>query len=313
MVAFSPHESPGGGASGPLLRREPRQQLDPLSLPLGVPEACVVASGCGGNVTRLEAGPSVLLQRLAQVGPVAMFTRNAAAGLEVRSVYGPLEDPTTCGAAATRLLLRPEAWAHLFLVRGGTAMRPARTLAVFAPDGTPVHELQVEGEATQRLDALVADLVSADQAPAVALFRERIRAGERRLDVVRFARGGRSWEVALWCLGAVLDRAARLGTAIAITVANEGLRHRWHGVPPSTPPAGPWATVLDATTRLLVRRDRVTQAWVARRHVVGGTVTTLELFDGEGHAVVVVSAAGPRDDASWLEIVGALPRRWALA
>lgn len=313
MAASSPYESPGLGATGALLRSARRQKLDPMSLPLGVPEACVVASGCGGNVTRLAAAPQVLLQRLTGLGPVTMFTRNGAAGLEVRSAYGPLEDATTCAAAGTRLLLRPEAWAHLFLVRGGSPARPARTLAVFAPDGTPVHELQVEGAATQRLDTLLADLVSSDQSPTVTLFRERVRAGERRLDIVRFARGGHSWQVALWSLGSLLEHAARLGTALAVTVANEGLRHRWQGVPATSVSSGPWASVLDATTRLLVRGDRVTQAWVARRHVVGGTVTTLELFDAEGHAAVVVSAAGPRDDAPWLELVGALPRRWAFA
>jgi|GEM_PF-3615725 len=313
MATLSPPEVLAARTAGLNSRPPTRTVLGPPSLPLGIPEACVLASGCGGNVTRIAAAPQTLLERLGHLGAVTMFTRNAAAGLEVRSAYGPFEGEARCSAGTTRLVLRPEAWAHALVVRGGSPARPTRTLAVFAPDGTAVHETQVPMAHVAAFDAALADLAAPDQSPELPLHRPRIRAGERRLDIVRFARGGRSWQVALWSLGPVLDRAASVGAAIAITVANEGLRHRWEGIPPAGREGGPWGIVLDDTARLLLRRDRIVQAWVARRHVVGGTATTLELFDGSGHAAVVVSAVGPCDDAPWLEVVASVPRRWAHA
>ena len=313
MPALSPHESvidlrvPGSAlrAHGPFA---PRQEA---ALPLGAPEARIVASGCGGNVTRLAAPVRTLLELMSHLGTLAMSTRNSAAGLEVRGTYAHVDAEGATTGGTTRLLTHPEAWAHVFAVRGDSPARPTRRLAVFAADGSAVHEAQIQGAAAaDAFDGVLAGFVADDQSRELVLRPLHRRAGERRLEVVRYARAGQSWEVTLWSLGALLERAAQGGTKLAITVGNEGVRHRWGGTLRPTRQAGPWATMLDEGVRLLVRRELVTQAWVARRYAVGGTVTTLELFDGDGHAIVVVSALGPRDDADWLDLVGSLPRRW---
>ncbi|HEU4532950.1 MAG TPA: ChuX/HutX family heme-like substrate-binding protein [Polyangiaceae bacterium] len=144
---------------------------------LGVAEAALVASACGGaagpvRATRLEADVRALFGRLPSLGTVKAITRNAHAVIEVEGTYDNIEFFGTMGQSVSDIDLRvfSSRWKHLFAVEEETKRGVRKSLQFFDAHGLALHKLYaLDATDAAAYGALVGEHAAADQSPGQAL------------------------------------------------------------------------------------------------------------------------------------------------
>ncbi|WP_158044713.1 hemin-degrading factor [Skermanella pratensis] len=293
---------------------------------LEVPEAALIASGCGHISLRLRPGGwGDFLEGVGTLGPVMALTRNEHAVIEKTGTYRNID----CGPAMGLVLdadidlrLFFNHWRHLFMVREDSHGNARLSLQVFDGTGTAVHKIYLtENSDREAFDQLVAARRTDDQttafdaeppaSPAAPTEDERIdlagfhagwdaledtheffgllrRFGLGRVQALRLAGPDRARPVAASALSAVLDSAAGSGLPIMVFVGNRGCIEIHTGPVHRIKTMGPWMNVLDPGFNLHLREDRIATAWVVRKPTADGIVTSLELFDAAGGTIAFV-------------------------
>jgi putative hemin transport protein len=304
---------------------EPHLRPREAAARLGTSEATLLSLQLGTSVRRLRCLPVEILKAVETLGPLMALTRNEAVVHERRGVYGPLEAHGNVGLINNpdidlRLEFTP--WVHAFAEVKSHAGRTLRSLQFFDPTGTAVHKIYLDDEARAAdWEALVNSVLHDDQSsllepeprPAVPPCRtttvEEVLEVRKAWDLLkdphhfhallrknRITRGQafaavaglHSRSVPPTALLSALEAASRQGLPIMVFVGNRGCIQIHTGPVADVRPLGRWVNVLDPLFNLHVDLDQVAEAWVVEKPSPDGIVTSLELLDAQGEAVVQV-------------------------
>lgn len=299
-----------------LVDDSPKLRIRDRALRLGVPEAALVAAGCGVTSQELAGPAQALFRELGTLGRVMALSRNDSAVHERHGAYLDIQAEGPVG-----IVLGPDidlrmffaSWKYFYAV----TENGRQSLQFFDKRGEAVHKVyrteQTDGAAW---DALVARFASASQTPVVAepLARTKeadapgdaiaLRAHWRGLtDTHDFFGMLRQFKVSrLGALRAVgqdlaqkvpddavelmLMRAAETALPIMCFVGNPGIVQIHTGPVSKLMRTGPWYNVLDETFNLHLNTDAVVSSWVVNKPTSDGWVTSLELYGADGELIV---------------------------
>jgi len=325
-----------------LTRQKPLRNRD-AARTLGVTEAHLVASLCGGRATRLDGPFGALLERMPEVDRVMTLTRNEAC---VHEKTGRFEDVSHSGAIGLvlgddidlRVFL--DRWRHGFLVEDAG---PGPSFQFFDAHGEAVHKIYLRDDASLAPWTRIArDHRADDQTPGIRVepppadrvelpdhdidaagFRQAwatlrdthdffgllrthrlTRTQALRLADPQFARPIRTDAVTQ-----VLQASAARGLAIMVFVGNPGCIQIHTGPVERVERRGPWINVMDFGFNLHLREDLVASAWLVRKPTTDGIVTSIEVFDARGELIVQMFGArkpGVPELEAWRTLVADL-------
>lgn len=326
-----------------LRAEQPKLRIRDAAARLGVGEASLRATECGGASTRLIDDWKAILSRAPLLGEVMALTRNEAA---VHEKIGEYRRPSWNGGHglvlgdAIDLRLFLGRWAHGF----ATVEQGRPSLHFFDAQGDAVHKIYARDDSDLAEFRKLVDIFRADdQSPTLDLTPRPPRPLERddatidadglraswlamrdthesfgilrrhavsRLQAMRHAPAGHARRVAPASLEPLLHRAAATGLPIMIFVGNPGCIQIHTGPVARIVPMGPWINVLDPTFNLHLRRDQIAQAWVVRKPTEDGVVSSLELFDAASETIALVFGErkpGKPERAAWRDLLAELP------
>ena len=325
-----------------LLDAEPRLRIRDAATRLGVSEAELRATECGGAATRLRPEFSAIILRLPMLGEVMALTRNDSAVHEKVGVYGNISVNGPHG-----LVLGPDIDLRLFLNQwhAGFAVDEGGrgSLHFFDRHGDAVHKVYLR-DASERsaYDRLVEDFRADDQRPEqpttprspdaaprsddtidipafqaawlamqdthefFGLLRQH---GVTRTQALRLAPPEHARPVAPGSLRATLELASADALPIMVFVGSVGCIQIHTGPVHRIVPMGPWINVMDPGFNLHAREDHIHEAWIVRKPTADGIVTSLELFDAAGATIALLFGErkpGRPEDPAWRALTGTL-------
>lgn len=292
---------------------------------LGVSEAELLATGCGGGVTRLEGSWRALLELLPALGEVKTMTRNASAVIEKWGRYERVEIAGNLGQVVgddIDLRLFMHHWKSGYAVREEGKHGLRHSLQFFDGSGTSIHKVYVEDVGSlHAYGEIVRGFTSSDQSttavveplPAAAAERpdaevdrtglceawDRMQDTHEFFGVLRafgvtraqaFRIGGpeRARRAAPSTAAArILEGAAAGSDPIMVFVGSRGVIQIHTGPVRQVRPMGAWLNVLDPRFNLHLREDRIADAWVVKKPTKDGIVTSVELFNAEGETIAM--------------------------
>lgn len=324
-------------------KTHPRMRIRDAAAELGLREVELLATGCGGSVSRLRPDWPALFADLPELGRVKTITRNENAVLERMGDYQVIDLFGRMGQALGDIDLRIflSHWKSAFAV-----MEDGRhSIQFFDEQGDAIHKayLGTEEGAALRFEHFVTRHRHEDQSPvetvaprvlaqatrpdgevAVAELREAWdalldthdffgllqRFNVSRTQALRIAGPERARRLDAAALRCVLDEASRTRLHIMIFVGNRGLLQIYTGPVDRIVPTGPWINVLDLEFNLHLREDRIDTAWLVRKPTRDGIVTSLELFDAAGETIAMLFGRrkpGQCEQPRWRELAAGLP------
>ena len=108
----------------------------------------------------------------------------------------------------------------------------------------------------------------------------------------------------------VLDSVRDKQCEMMVFVGNRGCIQIHTGPVEKLVEYGPWYNVLDPMFNLHLREDHIARTWVTKKPTEDGTVTALEIFDGEGELIATFFGKrkpGIPELELWREIIGEIP------
>lgn len=317
-----------------------------LARTLGLAEAELLAAETGFGVTRIKAGPDVLMPLMPGFGEVMALTRNESAVIEKTGTYGEY----TPGAHAAMVLspaidlrIFPKHWVHGFAVEEKKGGKLRRSIQIFDAAGDAVHKIYIGDAApADAWPTLVDRLRIADQSQTLDLARrdptEPAKANLDKLDLLhaewdrltdthqflqmvrklkmnrlgayRIAGAPYVRPLAPDCLGPLLDGLGEEGFPFMLFVGNRGCIEI-HGGPAQTlKPTGPWLNILDPAFNLHLRGDHVAEVWAVNKPTKRGPAVSVEAFDAQGGLILQAFGlrVGDQDHtAAWEALVATLP------
>ncbi|MER3427013.1 MAG: hemin-degrading factor [Pyrinomonas sp.] len=308
-----------------LRQSNPKLRARDAARALGVTEAELVASECGGSVVRLEADWGTLLGELSALGRVMALTRNEEAVSERKGRYHPVEifrepDRPVMGQVLDEgidLRLFLSHWHSGFAINDGSR----RSLQFFDRDGTAIHKIFLTEESDRAAFAeVVARYRSEDQSPVQIVsppiasppersddeidveglrrawsqmrdthefFRLTRDFGVTRLQALRLAGSDWAQRVSIGSFPRLLQEAAQQRTAIMIFVGNPGVIQIHSGPIENVRIVNHWVNVLDPDFNLHVRGDLIASCWIVRKPTADGIVTSMELYNARGEQILL--------------------------
>jgi putative hemin transport protein len=326
---------------------EPALRAPDLAERLGVSEAELVASRCGDGVVRLAAPWAGLIEGLPALGKVMALTRNAHCVHEKTGVYDHIEIGGAMGIVLAgdidlRLFLRH--WRFGFAVSEISRGRLLESLQFFDGDGRAVHKIHMTDHSDRKAWRELV-LRHTDVGPSSSLQMQAVeeplpwRQPDDKVDVDALRGGWRALgdphdffallrkhrvtrtqalrlvgapfarPVSPAAIGALLDMAVAREVPLMVFVGSPGVVQIHTGPVRTVKTVGPWLNVLDEGFNLHLRADRVAEAWVVRKPVPEGEVTSLELYDDAGLQILQVFGKrkpGIPEREDWRELLAAL-------
>lgn len=322
-----------------LAEANPKLRAFDAAAQLAVSEGELVAAGCIGRATRLRPDWKGLFERFGGLGRVMALTRNQHAVHEKVGRYEEVDVRAHGG-----LVLGPDIDLRLFLNRwrSGFALETDThsSLQFFDGQGRAVHKVYARAETDRAAwNKLVADFTSdepdapmlAPQQAAAPAERRKPKAGAEalreawaglkdthdfvvmlsklgldRLEAFRLVGTDVAQPVATGAFRRTLEAAAASGQSIMVFVPNKATIQIHTGPVSNLKATGDWFNVMDPGFNLHLRETAIEQAWVVRKPTTDGTVTSLELFDGEGAVIAYLFGArkpGQAEAQGWRDIV----------
>jgi putative hemin transport protein len=132
-----------------------------------------------------------------------------------------------------------------------------------------------------------------------------------RMQALRLAPEGFVRKVGVSSTKQMLESAAQSGLPIMVFIGNQGCLQIHTGPVKNIKMFGAeWLNVLDDEFNMHLRDTAVVSAWVVRKPTVDGIVTSLEIYDAEGHNLVMFFGKrkpGNAEDPDWTELADSLP------
>lgn len=293
---------------------------------LGVSEAELISSECGGRVTRLAGHFDELVQHLPRLGRVKAVTRNATCAHEKIGVY---EDVTAsphfglAGGADVDARAFYRRWRFGYAVREQARDDHRCSWQFFDASGAAVHKVYLQPEIrVDRYRALVADFEAAHQEPGESVVTRQGPAPEKpdseidarglreawaamrhphyfyrllkqfkvtRIQALRLADLRFAYPLPVMSLRRLFLTAAAAARPVVVAVSNAAHIQIYDGPVADVYAAGTTLEVRAAADfRLRLREDWVYDAWAVRKPGADGTAASLEIFDAVGNTTVVV-------------------------
>lgn len=299
--------------------RQPPLRIREAAAFLQVSEAELLATGCGDNVTRLEAEVVALLNEVPSLGEVLALTRNDHAVHEKSGRYGALTLSDGRGRIQgdnIDLLLDLSHWHAAFAVTERSRHGVRDSLQFFDRDGTAVHKIYMtENSDCSAYRALVERYRSADQSQRQTVqgcmrssrsvidavdietqdwpWHEPLIAG--RMVPYQNAEALRTKRLPLTAFRHVMHTVSDSDAPIQVWVGNDGALQMHSGPIDKLVVTGPWFNVLDDGFNWHLKEDALAELrWVERSNG-NASVTLLELCDRDGCLIAMLGA----DAAVW--------------
>lgn len=321
--------------------RYPAARPHDCAAALGVSEAELLASRCGGDVVRLQAAAEVL-QALPSLGDVRAVTAGAHAELEADCCFTDVRLDGRGGSlrdGGVRLTFVPAHWRHVFAILPVRSAGRYGALCFFGADGKALHEIRLtarsEPAAWRALlgrhaarsqhpaftpvappaaashgdhrpvdQAALAAAWSAVQTPqdAGALCG---RAGITRLQALRALGAPWARRVPVATLQQTLRLAAAERTRLTLTAVNRACLQARSGPVDVLGEADGWFSVSSDDFRLRLRQAALDSAWIVRVPTRDGLVSSLEVYDGRCLVASVEAERRPgrREPADWRRLL----------
>ena len=316
---------------------------------LGLTEGELVAAGIGQNVVRLDADWGDLISRLEELGEVKILTRNVNVVHEKTGTFGKVSINGDMGLVLNgdvdlRLFLGR--WGHGFAVethhpRAGRR----RSFQFFDHEGGAIHKVFLTGNSNEAAyDVLVADFKSDNQHPDIETLPalpekvtakdsdvdvENLRAHWQRMTDVHQFHGllkdfnvgrhqglrlvGREFAERLRgdALKKLLETAAKSDLSIMVFVGNSGAIQIHTGPINTIREMGAWINIMDPNFTLHLRMDLIAEAWLVRKPIREGQITTIELYDADlNNFAIFCGERKPKDpeNPEWQKMAESMPR-----
>ncbi|WP_430473848.1 hemin-degrading factor [Thalassospira lucentensis] len=320
-----------------------------IAAELGLSEGELVASGVGGNVTRLDADWGDLIKRLEGLGEVKILTRNPSVVHEKIGTFGKVGINGEMGLVLNgdvdlRLFLGH--WGHGFAVETNNPRAGRRrSIQFFDHEGKAIHKVFLTAESIDAgYDALVAEFKAENQTPGIETLPplpksvtrkddevdvENLRAHWRKMMDVHQFHGllkdfnvGRQQGMRLVgpefaerlgneSLKTMLEKASESSLPIMVFVGNSGAIQIHTGPVKNIREMGDWINVTDPRFTLHLRMDMIAEAWIVRKPIREGVVTTVELYDSDLNNFVIFCGERPpkeSENPAWQALAESLPR-----
>ncbi len=329
----------------------PKTRIRDVANALGASEAELLATGVSAEAVRLDADWGRLLTELEPLGPLMALTRNDAAVHEKTGVYRnvQLHETHRMGQVLAKdidLRLFLGRWKYGFAValeKGNGHV--LRGLQFFDKHGTAAHKIYLREQSDEAAyEAMVerhhsdapAPLDVAPPAPPapetpdeevdVEGFLEGWRAltdthgffplvrryGVTRAQALRLGFDEFTRQVALHSHRQILKQAAESEIPIMVFVRSPGTVQIHTGPVERLKASGNWFNVLDPGFNLHLNESLIDRAWVVQKPTEDGRVTSLELYDASGRALVKLFGErkpGRPEREDWRALADALPAR----
>lgn len=316
---------------------------------LGLSEGELVAAGIGSNVVRLDANWADFIPRLEELGQVKILTRNPSVVHEKIGTFGKVSINGEMGLVLNHdvdLRLFLGRWGHGFAVETHNPRAGRRrSFQIFDHDGRAIHKIFLTDQSDEAAyDKLVSDFKSDDQSPGIEALPplpksltvadeqvdvENLRAHWRRMTDVhqfhgllkdfnvgrqqglRLAGSEFAERLSVDALNVLLEQASQSGVSIMVFVGNSGAIQIHTGPIKTIREMGDWINIMDPTFTLHLRMDQIFEAWIVRKPIREGVVTTIELYDRElNNFAIFCGERKPKDpeNPDWQKLAESLPR-----
>ncbi|MEO1416779.1 MAG: ChuX/HutX family heme-like substrate-binding protein [Bacteroidota bacterium] len=308
-----------------LKSEQPKLRIRNAADQLGVSEVELLATQCGGDVTRLRPAFTEILTRVQELDKVMALTRNEEVVHERKGVYlNPSLSNPHVGLFVgedidLRIFFKP--WASAYAVKSKMGDKHRYSLQFFAKDGQAIHKIFLTPHSDPfAYQKLVEDFESNDQTPIqevtpwpsddpeqpdeaieVESFREGwinlkdthdffglVRKHKlSRIQALRLApKGNYAVKVDNDALRRIITLASERQVPIMVFVGNKGMIQIHTGPVKKLMDYENWFNVLDPNFNLHVNETKIAQSWVVRKPTTDGVVTALECFNEEGKQIV---------------------------
>lgn len=317
---------------------------------LGVSEAVLIASTIDDVVRLDDTRWADLVAALPRLGHVKTMTRNEEFVIEETGVYDNIEFFGQVGqgvAPGFDLRIFLARWGAAFAVTEETRRGTRRSIQIFDGAGSSVHKCFVESdEGIAPFEAIVEEFRAEEQPGALEFepfpkstyrpveeidqeaFRKEWdemrdthdffgllgRHRVRRTDGLRIAGESRAQRLEDNVFEDFLNQAAEKEIPLMFFVGNPGMIQIYSGPINRVVRARGWLNILDPGFNLHARDQDIAEAWVVRKPVPEGYVTSLELYNAAGEDVAIIFSVrddGVEESAEWRELVAGLPRKEA--
>lgn len=326
-----------------LKKKEPKMRIRDAALALGVSEAELLATGCGGHVTRLDADWRDLFKHLPELGHIMALTRNDNVVHERKGEYQDVKVYDAMGLVLGEdidLRVFFGHWRFGFAVEDAIDNGVRRSLQFFDRDGTAVHKIYLQEDGNlEAFQSIVEMWRAADQSAPLAIEPVAGDAADLPDEQIDFAALYTDWRdlqdthdffpmlkkynvsrtqalrhadpdlarpVPAGALASVLEMVAEREIPIMVFVSSPGVIQIHTGPVKRIVVMGPWLNVLDPTFNLHLRQDQIASAWIVRKPTRDGTVTSLEVFDAKDRLIALFFGKrkpGEQEDEAWREVM----------
>jgi len=314
---------------------------------LGVTEANLLVATVD-DVVRLDDNRwADLVAALPRLGRVKTMTRNEEMVIEETGVYDGIEFFGQVGqgvAPGFDLRIFLARWGAAFAVREETPRGTRRSIQIFDTAGASVHKCFIESdEGVAAFDQLVAEFRAAEQPGSVEFtpfppktfrpveeidqeaFRKEWdgmkdthdffgllgRYRIKRTDGMRIAGKERAEQVQSDCFEKFLELVSEAGLSVMIFIGNPGMIQIYHGPVNRVVRARGWLNILEPNFNLHAKDEAIAEAWIVRKPVPEGYVTSLELYNAAGEEVAIIFSNredGVEESDAWRQLLASLPR-----
>ncbi|MBS8275083.1 hemin-degrading factor [Thalassospira tepidiphila] len=320
-----------------------------IAAELGLSEGELVAAGIGTNVVRLDADWGDFIPRLEELGQVKILTRNPSVVHEKIGTFGKISINGEMGLVLNHdvdLRLFLGRWGHAFAVETDNPRAGRRrSFQIFDHDGRAVHKIFLTEQSDEAAyDKLISDFKADNQLPGIEVLPplpkavtlpdhevdvENLRAHWRRMTDVHQYHGmlkdfnvGRQQGMRLAgpefaerlssdALKVLLEKVSESGISIMVFVGNSGAIQIHTGPIKTIREMGEWINIMDPTFTLHLRMDQIFEAWIVRKPIREGMVTTIELYDRDLNNFAIFCGERKRKDPEnpdWQKLAESLPR-----
>lgn len=308
-----------------LLKTHPKLRIRDAASELGVSEAELLATGCGGRVTRLAGDWTQLIRDLPTLGRVMCLTRNEHAVHERYGEFRQIDFFHGMGQVVgpdIDLRLFMNHWHHGFAVTDIIPEGDRQSFQFFDASGEAVHKIYLQKESNYGSYGVILNKFrSPDQSPEQsvhptpqlkpelpdaeidaagfqqawrelkdthAFFIILQRFQVTREQALRLAPEDYARRVDVSSTKQMLEAAASRGLPLMVFIGNRGCLQIHTGPVHNIKMFGTeWLNVLDEEFNMHLRDSAIASAWIVRKPTVDGDVTSLELFDAEGRNVAL--------------------------
>lgn len=323
-----------------LRQTSPQLRIRDASKQLEVSEAELVALGLSRNATRLRPDFEALLKQLPTLGSVMALTRSDAAVHEITGHFSELHLQ-----GETALSFRPSLDTRYFLANwhyGFAVSENGRlSLQFFDQLGQAAHKIYLNEHSNPTAYAqLVAEFRALEQAPfaitqqhvptapstpieTVALRQvwsqiqdvhegNRImkRYGNQRQAVYRALGAEYAEALEPSCIENLLTQLSTHQQPLMLFAMNEAAVQSYSGKIEKLLRTGPWFNILDTNFNLHLRTQDIGEVWRVRKPSADGWVTSVDVFDWHGQAILVLTdqrERGVQEDSRWTELIMSYP------